>query len=568
MQFPTLNRCSPGSKEKGKSREIFVADFETTTTPDDCRVWGWGIVPVREDVTPADVEMGSTIDLFVRHLCRQDTIVYFHNLAFDGSFILDHILRHDYVYVEEYPKRGEFECLISNTGKFYSIKVKWKSGGSTEFRDSLKKLPMSVRGIAKAFKLPLSKLEIDYDAPRSPTHRLTDEERDYIAADVVIVARALALSLNQGMKKLTVGADSLAEYKRLVGDKMFTRTFPVLAEAMDADIRKAYRGGWTYCDPRTQGRIVGPGAVYDVNSLYPSVMAYELLPYGVPVWFDGAPSPTEDFPLFIVSITFLAKLKPNHLPCIQIKGNSMFGSTEYLSEVNDATTLSVSNVDLEMWEKHYDLNILAYNGGWAFKGAYGFFDEYIEKWSAIKANSEGGLRAIAKLHLNSLYGKFATNPNVTGKYPVLDNNRLALVMGPSETRDPVYTAMGVFITAYARRVTLTAAQANYEHFAYADTDSIHLLTPASPVGVTVDAHALGAWKREYYFQGALFWRAKSYSEKEFDGTMHTHIAGLPESVAREATFDDYFTGKIFHGKLLPRRVPGGIVLAETTFTLK
>ena len=214
------------------------------------------------------------------------------------------------------------------------------------------------------------------------------------------------------------------------------------------------------------------------------------------------------------------------------------------------------------------MDILSFNGGWKFKGAYGFFDEYIGKWGAIKATAEGGLREIAKLHLNSLYGKFATNPNVTGKYPELCNDILTLTMGPDETRDPVYTAMGVFITAYARRVTLTAAQANYDTFAYADTDSIHLLDVASPHGVVVDPRKLGAWKREYYFQGALFWRAKTYSEKEFDGRMHTHIAGLPKQVSDRVGFDDYYTGKIFHGKLLPKRVPGGIVLSETPFSLK
>lgn len=254
-----------------------------------------------------------------------------------------------------------------------------------------------------------------------------------------------------------------------------------------------------------------------MNSLYPSVMAFELLPFDVPVWFDGFPEQDDKYPLFIASITFTAKLRKDHVPCIQIKANSMFGSTEYLSRIDDPVTLSVSSVDLEMWEKHYEMDILSFNGGWKFKGAYGFFDDYIGKWGAIKATAEGGLREIAKLHLNSLYGKFATNPNVTGKFPELCNDILTLTMGPDETRDPVYTAMGVFITAYARRVTLTAAQANYDTFAYADTDSIHLIDVASPQGVVVDPRKLGAWKREYYFQGALFWRAKTYTEKEFDG---------------------------------------------------
>ena len=196
MPSPTLKNSSSGSK--AKTRPIFVADFETTTDPEDCRVWGWGIVEVSRTAELADVLVGTTIDLFLGQLCEIDSVVYFHNLAFDGSFILDYILRHGYVHVDEYPRKGEFESLISNTGKFYSVKVRWRQGGSTEFRDSLKKLPMSVSYVAKSFKLPMSKLEIDYHAYRSPGHVLTDEEREYIASDVVIVARALALQLDQG----------------------------------------------------------------------------------------------------------------------------------------------------------------------------------------------------------------------------------------------------------------------------------------------------------------------------------------------------------------------------------
>lgn len=568
-----LNGISHGSKNSGKTRETYVCDFETTTDPEDCRVWAWGFVKVSTDVTVDDVSIGTDIDSLVAHLIDlSNTVVYFHNLAFDGSFILDKILREGYRNVESYPRPGEFTSLISNDGKFYSINIKWRSGGSTEFRDSLKKLPMSVANIARSFKLPLLKLSIDYDEYRPPGHELTDIEREYIAHDVVIVAKALAQQFNQGMKKLTVGADSLAEYKRLFGGaKAFERVFPVLNPSLDADIRQAYRGGWTYADKRFQGKLVGSGAVYDVNSLYPSVMSSALLPYGDPVWCDGDPdlALSDEFPLYVASLTFTAKLKPNHVPCIQVKGSTLFSSTEYLTEIDTAITMSCTNIDLDIWREHYEIDILTFNGAWLFKGAHGFFDDYVGKWSSIKENTDDpGLRMIAKLHLNSLYGKFATNPDITGKIPVLRDGVLKLVQGPKETRDPIYTPMGVFITAYARQVTLKAAQANYDVFAYADTDSVHLLSTDAPKGITVDPTKLGAWKREYVFDQALFWRAKTYSELATDGTMHTHIAGLPDPVSKLVTFDDYYTGKVFTGKLLPRRVPGGIVLVETNFSLK
>ena len=39
----------------------------------------------------------------------------------------------------------------------------------------------------------------------------------------------------------------------------------------------------------------------------------------------------------------------------------------------------------------------------------------------IKKNSKGAQRFIAKRQLNSVYGKFATNPNITPKIPYIDD---------------------------------------------------------------------------------------------------------------------------------------------------
>jgi hypothetical protein len=557
----------------GRKRGDWVADFETTTKPDDCRVWGWGLCNVEKAESVFDVEIGTDIDSFIERVSAMPAIVYFHNLAFDGSFIIDWLFRKGYRHTQDqYPRQGEFTSLISNMGKFYSITVAWDNGKRTEFRDSLKKLPMSVANVAKAFKQPEVKGDIDYHLDRPVGYQLTRDERNYIARDVLIVARALRTQFQSGMTRLTVGSDALFEFKNIVGKRIFDKFFPVLPSTMDAEIRNAYRGGFTYADERFRGELTRSGRVYDVNSLYPSVMYDRLLPYKEPVFFRGAPKPTTKHPLYIVSITFTAKLKPDHIPCIQVKGSSFFLATEYVREIVDPVTMMCTNVDLELWQDHYDLDILSYNGGWMFEGISGLFVEYIDKWMEVKANNDGGLRTIAKLQLNSLYGKFATNPNVTPKIPVMVEDVVKLVLGAEETRDPVYTAMGVFITAYARDVTVRAAQENYDVFAYADTDSLHLLTDSDPITLEVDSQKLGAWKFEYSFESARFIRAKAYMELlppvvPFARKFVTHIAGLPDSIAKQLTFEDISNGRVFQGKLLPKRVPGGIVLEETGFTL-
>jgi hypothetical protein len=291
------------------------------------------------------------------------------------------------------------------------------------------------------------------------------------------------------------------------------------------------------------------------------------MPYGEPKYFTGEPKPDADWSLYIVAITFTASLKPGYIPCIQVKGSPFFTASEYQSEISDPVTMICTSIDLALWQDHYDMDIMAWEGGWYFRSITGVFCDYIDKWMKVKAEAQDGLRTIAKLHLNSLYGKFATNPNVTPKIPVLKDGVVSLVVGDEEMRDPVYTPVGVFITAYARDVTIRAAQQHYDHFLYADTDSLHLLVKEDPNTLDVDPHRLGAWKMETIFDEAIYVRAKCYCEKLPNGSYVTHIAGLPDSIAERVTFDDFYNGKVFEGKLLPNRVKGGIVLTSTGFTL-
>lgn len=561
-----------------------MADFETTTDAADCRVWNWFYVPLGTE----NIEWGKDIDSFLKFISRRDQTIYFHNLKFDGIFLLDRLFRAGFVHsTDRKPSAMQFTSLIDKMGKFYKLSVMFSNGRIVEFLDSMKKLPFAVKHIAKAFKLPIAKGKIDYHKPRPIGYEPTDNELDYGFKDVLIPAKALQAQFDKGLTKLTQGADALAEYKRVIGLDDFKNLFPVLSHDIDRQLRTAYRGGYTYSDPRYRGRLLGEGKVYDVNSLYPSVMYNELLPYGEPIWADGLPKLTKAYPLSVFSVTFTAKLKKDHLPMIQIKGMSMFSPTEYVTEIDEPVTLSFTNTDFDLIQQHYDIEVESFNGGWLFHAARGLFKEYIDKWSEIKKNSEGALREIAKLMLNALYGKFATNPDITGKIPYFDpeKNCVRFKLGVEDERDPVYTAMGAFITSYARRIMITAAQANYKHFAYCDTDSMHLMTLDDPIDTWVDGKELGAWKCEGEFSQSFYMRPKAYVEymvadgqgkpiiDEFDEdgdnpAWSVHIAGVPREVARTLRFEDLVSGTKLEGKLQPMVVPGGVVLNEIDFTLK
>ena len=137
--------------------------------------------------------------------------------------------------------------------------------------------------------------------------------------------------------------------------------------------------------------------------------------------------------------------------------------------------------------------------------------------------------------------------------------------------------MGVFITAYARSITINAAQNNYDIFAYADTDSLHLLTDEDPDNLEVDPYALGAWKLEYRFDRALFVRAKTYIEEKSEpwwydkkgnlSKYETHVAGLSVKVSKQLTLETFMSGEEYEGNLKQKIVPGGVILEDVKFRL-
>ena len=267
------------------------------------------------------------------------------------------------------------------------------------------------------------------------------------------------------------------------------------------------------------------------------------------------------------------ELKPNHIPTIQIKGKgSPFVPTEYLtSSAGEDVTLCLTNVDLEIFKAHYSLHNVEYISGWKFKSTNTLFRDYIDKWMKVKIestiNGNKGMRTLAKLMLNALYGKFALNPKVQSKIPYMENGAIRYELDNPETRDPIYIPVGSFITAWARHKTITSAQSVYDRFCYADTDSLHLLGTEIPKELEIDPVKLGAWAHEATFTRARFVRQKTYLE-EIEGNMHITCAGMPDRCYPQVTWDNFKIGGEYYGKLMPQHVSGGIVLKDVDFKIR
>lgn len=565
---------------------LITADFETVTNPNFLRVWGWGICEIETE----KFHCGTSMDDFIRKL-RELKVkkCWFHNLKFDGEFILNWLFNNGYRWRQPDRKKHEtlsvkdFETLISDRGMFYSLKVRFSAKETIEFYDSLKIITMPVEKVARTFDLPIRKLHIDYDEYRAEWHKLTSMEIDYIRNDVCIMAKALKTIFGMGYTKITQGSNALQDYKDLCGNA-FKTLFPI--PEYDKEIRQSYRGGWTYLNPLYADKCVENGRTLDVNSLYPSRMYYEKLPFGTPIQFEGEYR-KEEYPAFDVYIQKFRcefELKEGMLPTLQLKTTAGFLPTEYVTDSKgDCIALCMCSVDMALFFEHYNVYNLEFLGGYAFRSSRRLFTEYIDKWIKVKNDAAKtgnmGMRQWAKIMLNSLYGKFATNPICGQREPYRDEEGAIHYKDlETEVRQPVYLPVGAFITAYARNFTIRAAQKIREYskekygkdmFIYSDTDSIHTTLPEEDCKeiLDVDDYELGAWKIENKWNRGHFIRAKTYVE-ETDGVLAVTCAGMPENIKKEVTWENFKIGTIFYGKLMPLHFPGGIVLMPTTFQIK
>ena len=182
-------------KEVKKQKVLrFMADFETLTGKDvidETYVWASGICsidnPYNEDylkIWNNDKDLYQFLSQFP--LCE----CFFHNLKFDGHFIVYYLETHGFVYDDDLEREKSYRTLITSDGQWYMITVRWqdlpekeeikirrrkmKDGtikeyqykekrkrsrkAITEFKDSLKKIPLPLRDIPKAYGIPMYKL--------------------------------------------------------------------------------------------------------------------------------------------------------------------------------------------------------------------------------------------------------------------------------------------------------------------------------------------------------------------------------------------------------------------------
>lgn len=551
-----------------------MGDFETTVYKGqvNTEVWASASVELFSEDVKIFHSIGEQFEYFTS--LKENIIVYYHNLKFDGAFWLSYLMvdlgfkqASEQLDAENPFKvrwlqekemlNNTFKYSISDRGQWYTIIIK-VGGHFIEIRDSLKLLPFSVKRIGESFGTKHKKLDMEYTGFRYAGCEITDEEKHYIANDVLVIKEALEIMFNEGHTDLTIGSCCLKEYKRTVGKEDYEMFFPNLYE-MPIDkskhgydnvgeyIRKSYRGGWCYLVKGKEGKIYKNGCTFDVNSLYPSMMSSEsgnYYPVGTPHMWTGNIIP--DVALlpnryYFIRIKTRFYIKKDKLPFIQIKSSHLYKGTECLetTDVYNKETglyspfyigfdgnikdtrveLVLTMTDFQLLKEHYELVDFEILDGCWFYAEIGLFDSYMEKYKTMKMNNKGALRELAKLFLNNLYGKMASSTDSSFKVAYIKDDKSLGFMGCMENgKKPGYIPVGSAITSYARNFTIRAAQKNYHGkdnsgFIYADTDSIHCDIPWNSVsGVNIHDKNFCCWKPESCWDVAIFTRQKTYIE--------------------------------------------------------
>lgn len=448
----------------------YAADFETNTTEEGVAknpVWAWGVCLVGD--TNSFI-YGVSIESFIDTILNfNNARIWFHNLGFDGKFIIDYLLRHGFKHVDQINDNKQLSTLIDDMGRFYSIKFR-AMDKEIVFADSYKKVTMALAEAANTYHLNMTKGEIDYSIFRPAGHELTAQELDYLRRDVCILAQVLEQRLKMGTK-LTTSADCLAAYKDLIDRKKFEKLFPMLPKRADHDIRKSYKGGYVYVNPIHQNKTYSKdGVSLDVNSMYPYQMRYKSYPYGLPEFVMGE---KELDGLYVACIEYTATLKHGCLPCIQIKDNPKFNPREYQRNITEPLIGWFTSVDIALMQDMYELDIIDFLGAYKFNSQYGLFDDYIDINNYNKTHATNpGERFQAKLCNNSLYGKFGQKIQGSKKIPVLEDDTVHYKLVDGDDRDPVYIPIASFVTAYARDYLIRTAVKFGDNYIYSDTDSI------------------------------------------------------------------------------------------------
>lgn len=632
--------------------ETLTSESETYKLNEETRVWlafAKEFNPKGEYQEDSREILSVSIEEFFDNFwgLKASATLFFHNLTHDGESIKWYLHNNGFTYypIEPEKKTSKGWSIIEDEHRIYMIcawkRVRYRNSKGVYaiktvqlyIRCSLAMLVLSIKDLGKVYG-EITKGEIDYDV--NGWDRIEDVPSnyiDYIKRDVKImikplidynktfkITRSIKKSKGRGKNKveweeqkttygfakLTISSTAKNLFKASIqGKYKFKKDF-MLPFDIVLDLYNWYYGGLTTFNPKYQYQKVEhiDGRLYDVNSMYPSVMLNSRLPIGVP----EKTQISEEYDIRLMKLmVFKADIKDdNWAPVLKKPVSSMYDYKKDYGGKEPKYVKKVRNGILYLFEEEFISLQRFYNFDYEILDEYWFksepyFQDFVSKYynKRQEYKKAGDKREFTmKILLNSCYGKFGEKPEreniyysledlsrdnemivgnkqylvktIRNKENCLDELKAYKVVPLEHKEKHINVAIAACITMKARVVLQNAIWENKENFFYCDTDSVFI--QGEPKGLEIDKTKLGAWDLEKTFDSIAISGAKMYCVALNGDIVKIGSAGVMKKWAEQhLTIDDFtiIDNELPLGsKLMRKKVRGGVVLIPSSFKMK
>ena len=447
----------------------------------------------------------TDIKLFLDYLLNPDHNNIFLYSHFGGKYDMLFILEaKDYIFSKGYT----LEDIIIVSGAVLSFSIKKykynKPIFCLKFADSYRLLLSSLKKLTEDFNVSHKKLEFDFKSGKE--FKLTKENIEYNKFDCIGLYEILNLFFTKYAGGIGYTLSIASTSLKVFTSKFLNEPLFVLNEHIEDFIRRTYYGGRT----EVFKKKLSKGYYYDVNSLYPYVMTFEM-PSGY--YYEVLNFEKDKIGFYNCDVYIPKNL---YIPPIPFKfKNKLIFPTGKLKDVY------LTSAELNLLKSVGGDYII--HSGVVFEDKKYIFKDFVNYYYKMKIEAEKNNnksdRHISKLFMNSLYGKFGQNRE-NEKYFFLDNKDVDLIRNNYELYDfdlniyyekqkskskNILPYLSSYITSLARVELYKHMQSvNFDVY-YCDTDSIFTKTKLKT------SSELGALKLEGIAENFKFNAPKDYS---------------------------------------------------------
>lgn len=506
-------------KKIPKSKPFSVADIES-------RKWIDFLVIGHYD--GENVEFFYDLDLFLQFVFDHphDCVFLHFGGIFDFLFILSEVLKSTRFRLESLIPRGSGVLCFSVTDGRRTI----------HFRDSSALLPFGLKTLAKNFNVETQKGSIDYEKIES----VTDELLVYLRSDLLALFQVLTAFYESEIIKESGAKTTIASQSVQVLRRYLSRPINSVPSTVDAFIRSGYAGGRTeifrplFDGTRTTEKI----RCYDINSLYPSVMAGNDFPGDFTGFSSQLDLTKEGFHEVYVEVSEC------YAPILWRKNPKFIFPIGRFWGVYSTPELARSI-------RENQCRIIEHRRSAYFTSAGPVFDEFVRDLYGRRKRSNLEVdRTIIKLVLNSCYGRIGLNlekegleidyaqKNVTPDFRLnIGGKIIGFVRSSTQLKSFSHPGIAAYVTAYARIKNFEFLRQFESSIHYTDTDSFYTTQSVATSG------ELGALKLESEDDRACFLLPKTYITSRFsgniEGTAKTAMKGFDKRKIQNFRFEDF-----------------------------